>query len=112
MHINFILIDYIGYDGKGESKLFKDFERRNHIIEITPEKTRRGFTTFHLPIDVIDDDIVEQRIEHYFLNIVNTTLPQRVKVGKIYPTTRVEMKDDDGKPSLYNCIAGKFGKFG
>ena len=108
---NYILIDYIGHV-EGEPKVLKDFERRNHSIEITPNNTEFGFANFFLPLDIIDDDIVEQRREYYSLIIDDTTLPRRVTIGRFYPTARLWITDDDGKSSLYNCIAGKFGKFG
>ena len=107
----YILIDYIGHD-EGEPKRLKDFKRRIHLIEITPKMTENGYASIYMPVDIIDDDIVEQRSEYYSLVITNTTLPQRVKIGRFYSTTKVVIKDDDGKSSLYNCIAGKFGKFG
>lgn len=56
-----------------------------------------GETKRTLLLDLIDDDTVEDN-EFYFLNI-SESLPDRVTVGR-YPSTRVIIQDDDGKPHM------------
>ena len=80
----------------------KDFERRNHHITITPKMTNLGYHTDTLPLDIIDDNIVEMREEHYSLKLSKDNLPTGVTVGKYFPETRVVIKDDDGKYILCN----------
>ena len=79
----------------------KDFVRRDHHITITPAMTRTSYYYDTLPLDIIDDDIVEMREEYYSLNIYDD-LPDGVTIGKHFPSTRVVIKDDDGKSILCN----------
>ena len=80
----------------------KDFERRDHHITITPAMTRTSYHYDTLPLDIIDDDIVEMREEYYSLKFSEDNLPPNVTVGKHFPKTRVVIKDDDGKSILCN----------
>ena len=79
----------------------KDFERRDHHITITPHMTRMGYYYGTLPLDIIDDDIVEMREEYYSLHIYDN-LPHGVNIGKHFSSTRVVIQDDDGKSILCN----------
>ena len=94
------IIDFIGHI-PGDPKEMKDFERRDHHITITPTMTHMGYHYGSLPLDIIDDDIVEMREEYYSLYIYDN-LPQGVNIGKHFPSTRVVIKDDDGKSILCN----------
>ena len=97
------IIDYIGHN-EGEPRAMKDFKRRNHSIEITPAMTRYGYAIYTLPLEIIDDDIVEEHEEYYTLSIHEETLPTRVTVERFYPTTKVVIEDDNGKFSLCNVL--------
>ena len=79
----------------------KDFEPRDHHIIITPAMTCTGYHTDTLPLNIIDDDIVERREEYYSLYIYDC-LPPGVKIKRYFPSTRIVIKDDDGKSILCN----------
>lgn len=52
-------------------------------------------------LDIIDDDIVEERYERYYLRINSSLLPDRVSVSKYNPYTTIYIHDDDCK---YNVL--------
>ena len=53
-----------------------------------------------LRIDVIDDDIVEEMYEYYYLNISANSLPPGVS-ATTYEYARINIRDDDCKSKLY-----------
>ena len=74
----------------------EDFEVQNYVITITPGMTRSDA----LRIDVIDDDIVEEMYEYYYLNISENSLPDGVS-AITHEYTRIHIRDDDCKSKLY-----------
>ena len=74
----------------------EDFEIQNYHITITPGMTRSEY----LRIDVVDDDIVEEMYEHYYLNISEKSLPKGVS-ATTHKYTRINIRDDDCKSKLH-----------
>ena len=61
-------------------------------MTITPGMTRSN----NLIIDVIDDYIVEELYEYYYLNISDNSLPNGVS-ATTHKYTRIHIRDDDCK---------------
>ena len=71
-----------------------DYEEFNKNITIA-----RGGTNYKLPIDTIDDDIVEPPVKYFDIEIDGNSLPDGVSVGKV-PRTRINIMDEDGNHFL------------
>ena len=68
---------------------FEDYEPQEYYVMIPA-----GKRTFTLPIDIVDDDIVEET-ESYYLRIDSASLPPKV-FAKTIVSTKVKIEDDDG----------------
>ena len=73
----------------------EDFVVQNYNVTIAPGMTRSKT----LRIEVIDDDIVEEMYEYYYLNINDNLLPDGVSTTT-YGYTRIYIRDDDCKSKL------------
>ena len=84
---------------KGDEMI--DYELQNYEFIFPAESTFYRQLTF----DIIDDDIVEPRNEYYLIKINSSLLPDGVSAGEA-DTLRINIMDDDGKPSLYYVLLG------